>query len=169
MSAYGLKHVNLRYFNAAGADPDGEVGEDHDPETHLIPRLLMTATGRLPKVDIFGADYPTKDGTCVRDYVHVTDLAAAHVLALDWLLQGNRSDSFNLGTGEGYTVREVVEKARQVTQRSIPTVIGPRRPGDPAVLLAANQKAVRVLGWTPPFRGLEEMVASAWQWQLQRR
>src|SRR5262249_18997557 len=144
--SYGLKHVSLRYFNAAGSDPDGELGEDHDPETHLIPRVLMTALDRFKQVEIFGTDYPTKDGTCVRDYVHVSDLAAAHVLALEWLLQGNPSEIFNLGTGLGYTCKEVVEKARSITGRPIPAVSAPRRPGDPAVLLASNEKAIKTMG-----------------------
>jgi UDP-glucose 4-epimerase len=162
--AYGLKHVNLRYFNAAGADSDGELGEDHERETHLIPRVLMVAMGLQKQVEIFGTDYPTKDGTCVRDYVHVMDLAAAHVLALQWLLQGRPSETFNLGTGEGYTVMEVVEHACRVTERTIPTSAWPRRPGDPAVLLAANEKAVNILRWAPPFRSLDEIIASAWRW-----
>ena len=162
--AYGLKHVNLRYFNAAGADSDGDLGEDHEPETHLIPRVLRVAMGLDKQVEIFGTDYPTRDGTCVRDYVHVTDLAAAHALALEWLLQGRPSETFNLGTGEGYTVMEVVEHARRVTARAIPTLPRPRRPGDPAVLMAANDKAVDVLHWAPPFRGLDEIIASAWRW-----
>jgi UDP-glucose-4-epimerase GalE len=162
--SYGMKHVNLRYFNAAGADPDGELGEDHDPETHLIPRVLLTALGRFKQVEVFGTDYPTKDGTCVRDYVHVTDLGAAHVLALEWLLRGRPSEIFNLGTGQGYTVMEIVEKARQITGRSIPAATSPRRPGDPAVLLAGNEKAIKTLGWTPQYKALDEIISSAWKW-----
>ena len=162
--SYGMKHVSLRYFNAAGADPDGELGEDHDPETHLIPRVLLTALGRFKQVEVFGTDYPTKDGTCVRDYVHVTDLGAAHVLALEWLLEGGPSEIFNLGTGQGYTVMEVLEKARRITGRSIPAITSPRRPGDPAVLLAGNEKATKTLGWMPQYQALDEVISSAWKW-----
>jgi UDP-glucose 4-epimerase len=166
--AYGLKHVNLRYFNAAGADLDGELGEEHDPETHLIPRVLMTALGRFQEVQIFGTDYPTPDGTCIRDYVHVADLATAHVLALEWLLQGKPSDNFNLGTGQGYTVMEVVEKARQISKRSIVKKASPRRPGDPPVLLASNEKATEALGWRPQIESLPDIIASAWEWHRKR-
>jgi UDP-glucose-4-epimerase GalE len=162
--SYGMKHVNLRYFNAAGADPDGELGEDHDPETHLIPRVLMTALDRFKDVEIFGADYPTKDGTCVRDYVHVSDLAAAHVLALEWLLQGRPSECFNLGTGQGYTVNEVVERARAITGRAIAAISSPRRAGDPPVLVAGNEKATKTLGWQPRYAALDEIISSAWKW-----
>ncbi|HWP57777.1 MAG TPA: UDP-glucose 4-epimerase GalE [Candidatus Acidoferrales bacterium] len=167
--SYGMRHVNLRYFNAAGADPDGELGEDHDPETHLIPRVLMAAAGRLERVEVFGGDYPTEDGTCVRDYVHVSDLATAHVLALEWLVQGGASETFNLGTGQGYTVMQVLERARRITGRPIPAVISARRPGDPAVLLASNEKAARVLGWKPRCRSLDEIIASAWSWHQKPR
>ncbi|MGH7846649.1 MAG: UDP-glucose 4-epimerase GalE [Candidatus Binatia bacterium] len=162
--SYGMKHVSLRYFNAAGADPDGELGEDHDPETHLIPRVLLTALRRFEHVEVFGTDYPTKDGTCVRDYVHVTDLGAAHVLALEWLLEGEPSEIFNLGTGQGYTVMEVLEKARRITGRAIPAATSPRRPGDPAVLLAGNEKATKILGWRPQYQALDEIISGAWKW-----
>jgi UDP-glucose-4-epimerase GalE len=166
--AYGMKHVNLRYFNAAGADPDGELGEAHDPETHLIPRVLMAALGQLEEVEIFGTDYATKDGTCVRDYVHVRDLASAHVLALDWLLQNKESETFNLGTGRGYTVGEILENARRITQRTISSKASPRRLGDPPILVASNEKAMKTLGWTPEFAVIDEIISSAWEWQRKR-
>jgi UDP-glucose-4-epimerase GalE len=166
--AYGMKHVNLRYFNAGGADPDGELGEAHDPETHLIPRVLMAALGQLEEVEIFGTDYATKDGTCVRDYVHVRDLASAHVLALDWLLQNKESETFNLGTGRGYTVGEILENARRITQRTISSKASPRRLGDPPILVASNEKAMKTLGWTPEFAVIDEIISSAWEWQRKR-
>ena len=166
--AHGLKHVSLRYFNAAGADPGGGLGEDHVPETHLIPRVLQTALGLFDQVEIYGTDYPTKDGTCVRDYVHVTDLAAAHILALRWLLDGGKSETFNLGTGQGYTVNEVVEKARTLSGRPIPTSASPARAGDPPVLVAGPEKARKGLGWTPGHSELEEIISSAWRWHQGR-
>lgn len=166
--AHGLRYASLRYFNAAGADPEGELGEDHDPETHLIPRLLQAALGRIERVEIFGKDYPTQDGTCVRDYVHVTDLAAAHILALEALLNGGASDCFNLGTGRGYSVMEVVQKARAITRRKIPTVVSSRRPGDPPVLVASHEKAKKGLGWRPAYQDLGEIISSAWKWHRKR-
>lgn len=162
--AHGLSHVSLRYFNAAGADPEGGLGEDHVPETHLIPRLLQTALGLFERAEIYGTDYPTKDGTCVRDYVHVTDLAAAHLLALQWLLDGGKSETFNLGTGQGYSVKEVTETARSVTGRPIRTLASPPRAGDPPVLVASHDKARKILGWTPRHGELEEIISSAWKW-----
>jgi UDP-glucose-4-epimerase GalE len=162
--AYGLRYVSLRYFNAAGADPEGELGERHEPETHLIPRLLLAALGRLDRVEIFGSDYPTRDGTCVRDYVHVSDLATAHTRAVEWLLDGGPSETFNVGTGRGHTVMEVVESCRRVAQRPIEVPVGPRRPGDPAVLVCSNERARERLGWEPRFTELEEIVATAWKW-----
>lgn len=162
--AHGLRWVSLRYFNAAGADPLGRTGERHDPETHLIPSVLLAAAGRRDAVEIFGTDWPTPDGTCIRDFVHVSDLAEAHRLALEHLAAGGPSDVFNLGSGRGWSVREVVETCRRVTGRDFPVRIGPRRPGDPAMLVASNEKARRILGWKPRFLSLEEMVKTAWEW-----
>jgi UDP-glucose-4-epimerase GalE len=162
--AYGLRSVTLRYFNAAGAEPDGTLGERHDPEMHLVPRVLLTALGRLPEVEILGTDYPTPDGTCIRDYVHVSDLAAAHVLAIGWLRTGDRSGTFNLGTERGYSVREVVELARAVTGAAIPARVGPRRPGDPPALVSQAARARAELGWTPRFPELRAILETAWTW-----
>lgn len=162
--AYGLKYAILRYFNAAGADPEGEIGEWHDPETHLIPLALDGALGTRPNVRIFGTDYDTHDGTCVRDYIHVFDLAEAHVLALRRLLDGSASDSFNLGNGRGFSVREVIETARRITGRTIPVIEGPRREGDPPMLVGSSEKAKRVLGWSPRYPDLEVILETAWKW-----
>ena len=162
--AHGLRYVALRYFNACGAHPSGTIGEAHNPETHLIPLILQVPAGRREKIMIFGDDYPTKDGTCVRDYVHVSDLAQAHILALDSLLAGGESDVFNLGNGVGFTVREVIETARQVTGHPIPAQVAPRRPGDPAQLIASSQKAMDKLGWRPRYNRLEDILATAWAW-----
>ncbi|HEV2903694.1 MAG TPA: UDP-glucose 4-epimerase GalE, partial [Pyrinomonadaceae bacterium] len=163
-SAYGIRYASLRYFNAAGATE--RCGEWHDPETHLIPLLLQAATGQREHVEIYGEDYPTRDRTCVRDYIHVVDLARAHVLALEIL--GERSAIYNLGCGgDGYSVREVINVANEITGREIPIKIGPRRPGDPAVLIASSEKIKRELGWSPQFQDLRKIVNSAWQW-LQR-
>lgn len=161
--AYGLKSVCLRYFNAAGADPQARVGERHLPETHLIPLILQAAAGRRPHIAVYGTDYDTPDGTCIRDYIHVTDLCAAHLLALDYLAHGNDSNAFNLGNGAGFSVREVIEAARQVTGRTIPVEFGPRRAGDPARLVANAQKAIQVLGWQPRRAQLETIIADAWR------
>lgn len=162
--AHGIRYASLRYFNAAGATQ--HCGEWHDPETHLIPLVLQAAAGQRELVEIFGEDYPTRDGTCVRDYIHVIDLGRAHILALQIL--DERSAIYNLGCGgDGYTVREVIEVANQVTGRNIPTKIGPRRAGDPAVLIASSEKIKRELGWSPQFQDLRKIVDSAWQW-LQR-
>lgn len=159
--AYGLRYASLRYFNAAGASEN--CGEIHDPETHLIPIALQTAAGKRSQVDIFGDDYPTEDGTCVRDYIHVVDLARAHIMALDVLSDGSRI--YNLGCGgAGYSVREVIETARQVTGKDIPTKIGPRRAGDPAVLIASSEKIKRELGWLPMHQDLRVIIESAWAW-----
>lgn len=163
-AAYGLRSVCLRYFNAAGADPDGELGEDHRPETHLIPLVLQTALGRRERIGVFGEDYPTPDGTCIRDYIHVTDLARAHLLALERLLDGAPGDAFNLGNGDGYSVREVIETARRVSGREIPVDILPRRPGDPPALIGTTRKAAETLGWTPQYADLETIVKTAWDW-----
>jgi UDP-glucose 4-epimerase len=159
--AYGLRYASLRYFNAAGATE--KCGEDHDPETHLIPITLQAAAGKRAQVEIYGDDYPTQDGTCIRDYIHVVDLARAHILAFDAL--NERSAIYNLGCGgDGYSVREVIETARRVTGREIPVRIGPRRPGDPAVLIASSDRIKRELGWSPEFQDLEKIVDSAWRW-----
>jgi UDP-glucose 4-epimerase len=157
---HGLRYAALRYFNAAGAT--AERGEDHSPETHLIPLVLQVALGQREQIQVYGSDYPTRDGTCVRDYIHVTDLAQAHILALRALDQGSRT--YNLGNGQGYTVREVIETARQVTGHPIPSVDGPRRPGDPPELVAGSDKIRRELGWRPRFADLRDIVQSAWDW-----
>lgn len=166
--AYGLKFVALRYFNAAGADESGEIGEDHNPETHLIPLVLDAALGRRNHITIYGTDYDTPDGTCVRDYIHVTDLANAHVLGLKYLNEGGASDVFNLGNGNGFSVREVIDTARKVTGREIPVVEGARRAGDPAKLIGSAEKAKRVLGWKPKFNHLETIISTAWKWHQKR-
>jgi UDP-glucose-4-epimerase GalE len=163
-TAYGLRSVCLRYFNAAGADPDGELGEDHDPETHLIPLVLKTALGQRDAIQVFGDDYPTEDGTCVRDYIHVRDLAQAHYLALEKLFDGAEGGEYNLGNGNGFSVKEVIETGRQITGRPIPERIGPRRPGDPAALVGSAEKAVRELGWQPEYSDLTSMMETAWKW-----
>ncbi|NTW45573.1 MAG: UDP-glucose 4-epimerase GalE [Candidatus Moranbacteria bacterium] len=162
--AYGLKSVSLRYFNAAGADPSGDIGEAHPRETHLIPILLETALGRRDGIRIFGTDYPTPDGTGVRDYVHVSDLADAHVLALDFLERENRSDAFNLGNGSGISVRGAIDAVRRVTETDFPVIQEARRAGDPAELYASSEKATRVLGWKPAHPSIEDMVRTAWNW-----
>jgi UDP-glucose 4-epimerase len=163
-AAYGLKYINLRYFNAAGADESGEIGERHDPETHLIPLVLKVATGELESIKIFGTHYPTDDGTCIRDYIHVIDLAQAHLLALKTLLSGGESAVFNLGNSRGYSVREVIELAREVTGRSIRAVEADMRPGDPAVLIASSDKIRKELGWKPRYEDLETIISTAWKW-----
>ena len=162
--AHGLRHVALRYFNACGAHPSAEIGEAHNPETHLIPLILQVANGKREQISIFGNDYPTRDGTCVRDYIHVCDLAQAHVLALQYLMESGKSDVFNLGNGVGFTVREVVGVARTVTGHPIPEVLCPRRAGDPAQLVASSDKARSVLGWKPVYDSLETIVETAWAW-----
>lgn len=162
--AYGMQYVPLRYFNAAGADPEGEIGEDHDPETHLIPLVLDAALGRRPHIEVFGTDYPTPDGTCIRDYIHVADLANAHVIALEYLSAGNASTAFNLGNGGGYSVYEVIDCVRRVTNQDVPVVNGPRRPGDPPELVAKADKARALLGWTPQYPDIEDIVRHAHQW-----
>ncbi len=162
--AHNLRYVALRYFNACGALPDGSIGEDHQPETHLIPIVLQVALGRRERLDIFGGDYPTPDGTCVRDYIHVCDLADAHIRALTYLEQGGQSDVFNLGNGVGFSNLQVVETARAVTGHPIPSSIEARRPGDPATLVASSDKAARVLGWQPRYTDLGEIIATAYRW-----
>ncbi len=163
--AYGLRAVALRYFNAAGADPQGRIGERHDPETHLIPLVLQAASGRREAITVFGEDYDTPDGTCIRDYIHVEDLCQAHLLALEHLLAGGGSRRYNLGNGAGYSVREVIDTARRVTGRDIPERRGARRPGDPARLVADATRITRELGWAPRYPALEDIVAHAWAWE----
>jgi UDP-glucose-4-epimerase GalE len=162
--AHGLRAISLRYFNAAGADPDGRTGECHDPETHLIPNVLLSILGKRGRLQVFGGDFPTPDGTALRDYIHVTDLAAAHVLALKSLLAGGTGDVINLGTEAGHSVLEVIRTAEKVTGRKVPYDVGPRRQGDVAVLLASKAKAERALGWEPRLSALETIVESAWKW-----
>jgi UDP-glucose-4-epimerase GalE len=167
--AHGLRFVSLRYFNAAGADPDGRIGESHDPETHIIPIILQVAQGRRDSVTIFGNDYDTSDGTCIRDYIHILDLAQAHARALDRLRDGSPSAFYNLGTEHGYSVREVVDLCERVTGKPIRTVDGPRRPGDPPRLVASAVKARTELGWKPAYEDLTETVTTAWRWEQNRR
>jgi UDP-glucose 4-epimerase len=162
--AHGLRSAVFRYFNAAGADPSGMLGERHDPETHLIPLALQAATGRRARVEIYGADYPTPDGTCVRDYIHVTDLAQAHLLGLGYLQSGAPSAVFNLGNGNGFSVREVIATVERVTGRAVASTTAPRRPGDPPVLVGSAEKARHVLGWSPKFDTLEAIIETAWTW-----
>ena len=162
--AHGLRFVSLRYFNACGAHVSGQIGEAHNPESHLIPLILQVPNGQREFISIFGDDYDTKDGTCIRDYIHVTDLAQAHILAMDYLMRGGESDIFNLGNGVGFTVKEVIDTARTVTGHPIPAKITPRRAGDPAQLIASSEKARSVLGWNPQHADLEEIIASAWNW-----
>lgn len=166
--SYGLNSVALRYFNACGADPNGRVGEDHYPEPHLIPRCLMALSGSIEQLDVFGTDYPTPDGTCIRDFIHVSDLAQGHVQALDYLLRGGASLALNLGTGRGHSVREVIAAVERVTGTEVPVRFGNRRPGDPAVLLSDPARAQKVLGFNAEHDSIDEMVASAWAWYVAR-
>jgi UDP-glucose 4-epimerase len=165
-NAYGIKYTALRYFNAAGAHESGKIGEDHKPETHLIPLILETALGKREKIMIFGDDYKTEDGTCIRDYIHVMDLASAHLLALDRLIKGGESRIYNLGNGKGFSVKDVIETARRVTGREIKAEVAPRRAGDPAILIASSQKAIDELGWEPKFNSLETIIETAWKWHV---
>ena len=162
--AHGLSYVSLRYFNACGADATGQIGEAHNPESHLIPLVLQVPNGKRESVSIYGTDYDTPDGTCIRDYIHVTDLAEAHILAVEYLAKGGESNIFNLGNGVGYSVREVIETARRVTGHPIPATEVPRRAGDPARLVASGEKAKNILGWEPKIKQLDEIVESAWKW-----
>lgn len=163
-AAYDFNACALRYFNAAGADPDGELGEDHAPETHLIPLVLKVALGQREKVSIFGDDYITPDGTCIRDYIHINDLAQAHLLALEHLLGGGTGGFYNLGNGDGYSVKQVIETARKVTGHEIPAKTTPRRPGDPAILVGAAQKVKEKWGWQAQFPDLKSIIQTAWNW-----
>ncbi|AND86041.1 UDP-glucose 4-epimerase GalE [Clostridium tyrobutyricum] len=163
-NAYGIKYTALRYFNACGAHINGKIGEDHNPESHLIPIILQAAMGKRDKIMIFGDDYNTEDGSCVRDYVHVSDLASAHLLALKRLQSGGESKIYNLGNGKGFSVKEVVEVAKKVTGINIKSEIADRRPGDPATLIASSNKAIKELGWNPKFNSLETIIDTAWKW-----
>ncbi|MEO1782387.1 UDP-glucose 4-epimerase GalE [Enterococcus diestrammenae] len=165
-NAYGMKYVALRYFNVAGAKADASIGEDHDPETHLVPIILQVALGQRQALKIFGDDYDTPDGTCIRDYVQVEDLIAAHILALEYLKAGNDSNVFNLGSNNGYSVKEMLDAAREATGKEIPAEIAPRRAGDPAKLVAASEKAKTVLGWEPAYTDIKEIIRTAWNWHV---
>ena len=162
--AHGLRFVSLRYFNACGAHVSGKIGEAHNPESHLIPLILQVPNGKREFISIFGDDYDTKDGTCIRDYIHVTDLAQAHILAMDYLMNGGESNIFNLGNGVGFTVKEVIDTAREVTGHPIPAKTTPRRAGDPAQLIASSEKARKILGWHPEHADLREIIETAWNW-----
>ncbi len=163
--AYGLKSVSLRYFNAAGADPEGELGERHEPETHLVPLLLQVASGRRQAIQVFGRDYDTPDGTCIRDYIHIVDLCEAHLLAIDYMRAGNPSAQFNLGNGSGFSVQQVIDTVQRVTGRPVRAVDASRREGDPARLVAESRRAREVLGWVPRYADLDTIVAHAWAWE----
>ena len=162
--AHGIKYVSLRYFNACGAHVNGNIGEAHNPESHLIPIILQVANGTRDHISVFGTDYDTEDGTCIRDYIHVTDLAQAHILACKYLLDGGKSDIFNLGNGVGFSVKEVIEKAKEVTKKEIKVVLEGRRAGDPAVLVASSDKAKKILGWKPDYNDLGTIIDTAWKW-----
>jgi UDP-glucose 4-epimerase len=166
--AYGLKSVIFRYFNAAGADPAGAIGEDHNPETHLIPLILQTALGKRDAITVYGTDYPTVDGTCIRDYIHVSDLAEAHVLGLQYLLDGNQSEIFNLGNGNGFSVKAVIDAAKKITGKPINVVFGDRRAGDPPALVGSSEKARKILNWQPQYADLHLILQHAWQWHQKR-
>jgi len=161
---HDMRFVSLRYFNAAGADPDAEIGEDHDPETHLIPLTLDAAAGKKENIKIFGTDYDTPDGTCIRDYVHVTDLADAHILALEYLQMHKTNQIFNLGNGNGFSVKEVIENARKVTGKNISAIESERRPGDPAFLVGTSDRIKKVLGWNPMHASIDDIIQTAWRW-----
>ena len=166
--AYDLKSVIFRYFNAAGASPEGILGEDHDPETHLIPLVLLTALGKRESIAIFGTDYSTPDGTCIRDYIHVTDLAQAHILGLQYLLDRGNSQIFNLGNGNGFSVREIIDAAKTVTQKPIKVVECDRRLGDPPILVGSSDKACQILGWKPLYTKIEDIITHGWNWHQKR-
>jgi UDP-glucose 4-epimerase len=162
--AYDFKYVSLRYFNAAGADPDGKIGEIHQPETHLIPLVIEAALGKKETIEIFGTDYDTKDGTCIRDYIHVSDLADAHFCALDWLIKNNKSEVFNLGNGIGFSVREIVDAVREYSKADFKVVNTSRRPGDPAILISSSEKAKELLGWNPKVTDINDIIKTSWEW-----
>ncbi|MFC1771536.1 UDP-glucose 4-epimerase GalE [Candidatus Margulisiibacteriota bacterium] len=162
--AYGFKHINLRYFNAAGADPESRIGERHEPESHLIPLTILAALGKREDIKIFGTDYPTKDGTCIRDYIHVDDLAMAHVKALAYLNEKNQSESFNLGNNQGFSVREIIETVKRISGRDFKVIEAERRSGDPAVLISSDKKVKQVLGWRQEFNEIDFIVKTAWEW-----
>lgn len=166
--AYDFKSVRFRYFNAAGADPEGLLGEDHNPETHLIPLILLAALGKRDSISIFGTDYPTPDGTCIRDYIHVTDLATAHILGLEYLLNSGKTDVFNLGNGKGFSVKEVIETAREITGKEIKAIECDRRPGDPPSLVGSGEKARTILGWNPEYPDIQNIITHAWNWHQKR-
>lgn len=168
-TAYGLKYVALRYFNAAGCDAQGELGESHDPETHLIPLVLKAIKGEIPKISVFGTDYDTPDGTCIRDYIHVEDLADAHMLAVETLFKDNISHCINLGTGIGTSVKEIIKASEEVTGQKVPLEYGDRRVGDPAKLYAANKKAKDVLGWNPKYTEIKDIIKTAWIWEQNKK
>ncbi|WP_182186777.1 UDP-glucose 4-epimerase GalE [Pectinatus frisingensis] len=163
-SAHGIRYISLRYFNVAGAAEDGHIGEAHTPESHLVPIILQVPLKKRAAITIYGSDYPTKDGTCIRDYVHVVDLADAHMKALNYLRQGNSSDIFNLGSGNGFSVKEMIDSAKKATGQDIKVIIGKRRAGDPARLVASSEKAERVLGWQPKYTSMEAIISTAWNW-----
>lgn len=163
--AFDLRSVCLRYFNAAGADPEGQLGERHDPETHLIPLILQAASGRRENIQVFGRDYDTPDGTCIRDYIHIVDLCSAHLAALDYLVSGGESDRFNLGNGSGFSVQEVLDAVQKVSGKTVKVIDGPRREGDPARLVADSKRARSLLGWQPIFSDLDSIIQHAWRWE----
>jgi UDP-glucose 4-epimerase len=163
-SAHGIRYISLRYFNVAGAAEDGHIGEAHTPESHLVPIILQVPLKKRAAITVYGSDYPTKDGTCIRDYVHVVDLADAHMKALNYLRQGNSSDIFNLGSGNGFSVKEMIDSAKKATGQDIKVIIGKRRAGDPARLVASSEKAERVLGWQPKYTSMEAIISTAWNW-----
>ena len=163
-AAYGMRYVSLRYFNVAGARATGEIGEDHRPETHLIPIILQVALNQREHITVFGEDYPTEDGTCIRDYIHVEDLINAHILALEYLQKGGKSDVFNLGSSQGFSVKEMIEAARRVTNHPIPEKVGERRAGDPSTLIASSEKAKTVLNWNPKKTEINQIIEDAWRW-----
>ncbi len=168
-TAYGLKYIALRYFNAAGCDAHGELGESHNPETHIIPLVLKAINGEIPKITVFGTDYDTEDGTCVRDYIHVEDLADAHMLAVEKLIRDKTSYCINLGTGIGNSVKEIIKAAEDVTGKKVPLVYGERRPGDPAKLYASNEKARTVLNWNPKYTDIKDIIKTAWLWEENKK
>ena len=166
--AFDFRSVCLRYFNAAGADPEGQLGERHDPETHLIPLILQAASGRRENIHVFGRDYDTPDGTCIRDYIHIVDLCSAHLAALEYLNEGGQSDRFNLGNGAGFSVQQVIDAVQKVSSKIVTVINGPRREGDPARLVADSKRARQTLAWKPVYTELETIVAHAWQWELKQ-